>query len=361
MTENEDKLRIKDIARLANISAGTVDRVLHNRGEVRIETREKVLKIIDELGYTPNLLAKSLALKKTFRVCVLVPFSDEDNRYWNKPLEGLERAKHEIKDYSTKVEISTYRIDNEAEFEKKLAHLIDSGPDGIIFSPHFVECSTRLAEQCRLKGIPVIYLDSNISSDGVIGYFGQNAFLSGYMAARLMSYGLQKNANVMVLKLAKNKASFSHITKREQGFLSFFVDNPLLGVRTISVDIDLMTGDNPETVLSEIFAEEKEISGIFITNSRAHVIAPVLKKILQKHILLIGYDLVEESIPYLEEGLIDFLICQKPEEQGYRSVMAMFNYLLLKKPVDRMNYSPIDIIMKDNYQFYLKNINNLNE
>jgi LacI family transcriptional regulator len=356
MAENENKLRIKDIARLANISAGTVDRVLHNRGEVKGETREKVLKIVEELGYTPNLLAKSLALKKTFRICVLVPFSDEDNRYWDKPLEGIERAKHEIKDYSTKVEISTYGIDNEAEFEKKLSLLINSEPDGIIFSPHFVECSTLLMVQCRLKGIPVIFLDSNILTDGVIGYFGQNAFLSGYIAARLMSYGLKNNTKVLVIKLAKNKASFSHIIKREQGFLSFFNDNPKLGIASISVDIDLMTGDNPETVLSQILAEEKEISGIFITNSRVHIIAPMLKKMDMENILLIGYDLVEQSIPYLKEGIIDFLICQKPEEQGYRSVMAMFNFLLLKKPVDRMNYSPVDIIMKDNYVYYLKNL-----
>ena len=68
--------------------------------------------------------------------------------------------------------------------------------------------------------------------------------------------------------------------------------------------------------------------------------------------LLVGYDLIEENIKYLEEGVIDFLICQKPEDQGYRSIQAMFNYILMKKTVERVNYSPIDIIMKENITFY---------
>jgi LacI family transcriptional regulator len=58
--EPAGKIRIKDIAEKASVSIGTVDRVLHNRGEVAEETRQQVLNIIAKLGYTPNLLAKSL-------------------------------------------------------------------------------------------------------------------------------------------------------------------------------------------------------------------------------------------------------------------------------------------------------------
>ena len=50
-----DKIRIKDIARLANVSTGTVDRVLHNRGEVSAKSREKVEKVLKEINYQPNI------------------------------------------------------------------------------------------------------------------------------------------------------------------------------------------------------------------------------------------------------------------------------------------------------------------
>ena len=61
MTKN---IRILDIAKKAGVSIGTVDRVLHQRGEVSEETREKILKIIREFDYRPNILASTLASKK---------------------------------------------------------------------------------------------------------------------------------------------------------------------------------------------------------------------------------------------------------------------------------------------------------
>ena len=67
MAENNQKLRIKDIAVLAGVSEGTVDRVLHNRGDVSAKSREAVTKVLDEMNYSPNLLARSLASKKQYR------------------------------------------------------------------------------------------------------------------------------------------------------------------------------------------------------------------------------------------------------------------------------------------------------
>ena len=70
------------------------------------------------------------------------------------------------------------------------------------------------------------------------------------------------------------------------------------------------------------------------------------------NILLVGYDCIEENVHYLEKGRINFLICQKPEEQGYRGVMALYHHLILKIPIASIDYMPIDIITKENYEFY---------
>jgi LacI family transcriptional regulator len=64
MTTKSSKIRIKDIAEKAGVSIGTVDRVLHNRGDVRSETREKILQIVKEMGYTPNLFCQITCIKK---------------------------------------------------------------------------------------------------------------------------------------------------------------------------------------------------------------------------------------------------------------------------------------------------------
>src|SRR5512145_1070430 len=99
------RVTIKDIASMAKVSIGTVDRVLHNRGEVNHETHNRVMSLVDELGYTPNLLAKSLALKKKFTIAVLIPSAGEDNPFWNKPLEGFLVAEKELKDFNALIRI----------------------------------------------------------------------------------------------------------------------------------------------------------------------------------------------------------------------------------------------------------------
>ena len=62
--ERSDLLTMKDIAQLAGVSRGTVDRVLNNRGAVSPETAERIRSIMRAVNYTPNLAGKTLAIKK---------------------------------------------------------------------------------------------------------------------------------------------------------------------------------------------------------------------------------------------------------------------------------------------------------
>jgi LacI family transcriptional regulator len=50
--------------------------------------------------------------------------------------------------------------------------------------------------------------------------------------------------------------------------------------------------------------------------------------------------------------IIDFLICQKPQEQAYRGVMALYQHLAFAIPVEKKYFMPIDIITKENYTYY---------
>ena len=63
MQKNKN-IRLTDIARMANVSVGTVDRVIHNRGRVSEENIRRVKEIMEQVGYKPNLIARSLAVKK---------------------------------------------------------------------------------------------------------------------------------------------------------------------------------------------------------------------------------------------------------------------------------------------------------
>jgi LacI family transcriptional regulator len=81
------------------------------------------------------------------------------------------------------------------------------------------------------------------------------------------------------------------------------------------------------------------------------IVARYLQK-LNKKTILIGYDFLEENIDLLNEGSIDFLICQKPGEQAYKGIMTLYKHLVMALPVEEIVFMPIDIITKENYSYY---------
>jgi LacI family transcriptional regulator len=167
-----------------------------------------------------------------------------------------------------------------------------------------------------------------------------------------MHYGLPAGSWVLVLKLAWNKAITTHLQRREEGFLAYFNQPNTNGIQIHSLEIDLAGKNEPDQSLAMAISS-REVAGIFVTNSKVHKVARYLKS-YPKKVFLAGYDLIDDNLPYLREGMIDFLICQKPEEQGYNSTMAMFNYLLTRKPPMKINFSPIDILVKENVAYYLQ-------
>jgi LacI family transcriptional regulator len=75
---NPKSLGVKDIAKLANVSIGTVDRVLHNREGVSLKTKEKILAIIKQYNYEPNIIAQSLTKKNIKYFKAIIPKSSKD-------------------------------------------------------------------------------------------------------------------------------------------------------------------------------------------------------------------------------------------------------------------------------------------
>ena len=76
--ENAGIMTIKEIAREANVSIGTVDRVVHGRGRVAQKTTELVKKIIQESGYKPNIFGSRLSLSKDYIFAVIMPRLHQD-------------------------------------------------------------------------------------------------------------------------------------------------------------------------------------------------------------------------------------------------------------------------------------------
>jgi LacI family transcriptional regulator len=95
--------------------------------------------------------------------------------------------------------------------------------------------------------------------------------------------------------------------------------------------------------------------GIFITNSRAYRLINAMNVKDANRFVIIGYDMLEPNIQFLKESKINFIINQNAINQGYYGIMAFINHFVLKEPIEKKQYLPLDIIIKENVDFYILN------
>ncbi len=133
MPELERKLRkstvsfhttLKDVAELAGVSTKTVSRVVNNQGEISQETRQRVQAAIDQLGYRPNVLARSLIHQRTNTLGVVAWGIDYFGP--SRIVVGIEQQAHQL-DYSLFLNLMDKPVngDNEEVLYTLITHRVD--------------------------------------------------------------------------------------------------------------------------------------------------------------------------------------------------------------------------------------------
>lgn len=122
------RVTIKDVAREANVATSTVSRVLSNSNKISDETKKRVNNAIKKLNYTPNVVARGLANKKTRILAVILPKEAEDifsNPFFIQAMKGISICAQE-EDYYIMYGFNQDN-DNEKEWLKKFinSNLID--------------------------------------------------------------------------------------------------------------------------------------------------------------------------------------------------------------------------------------------
>jgi LacI family transcriptional regulator len=166
--------RIKDIAIKAGVSTGTVDRVIHNRGRVAPDVQKRVLEILEEMNYEPNLIARALGSKKDYRIAALIPDPAHDD-YWLEPQDGILKAEEGVKQYGVGVQqyiFNPYDVHSYIEQAKKLT---ETNPDGIFLSPIFYRDTMPFFTLWQEKNIPFVLFNTQISESGALSYVGQDS------------------------------------------------------------------------------------------------------------------------------------------------------------------------------------------
>ena len=282
-----------------------------------------------------------MAFNKKFRFAVFLP-QYEGLEYWIAPVLGIKKAAEEFERFGVKMEYFYYKYSSTA-FKKMAKKVLEEKFDGLLFAPIFYEESVLFLKEFKKKNILIIMIDSNIPEIEGLDYIGQDAYQSGFLAGKLISFGIKTETKVLIMKITREIESTSVYLQRIKGFYSFFKDNKELSNFKFS---EISLKDSESNKLSNKIFDG--INSVFVPNSRVYIVAKYLKDNNLKNIRVVGYDLLKQNLDYLNEGYIDFLINQKPEEQGYLGINHLYKKLVLKEDIEIINYIPLEIIVKEN-------------
>jgi LacI family transcriptional regulator len=349
----DQKPRIKDIAKMAGVSEGTVDRVLHNRGEVSAKSKEAVLKVLDEINYSPNLIARSLATKKHFNFICMIPDYQQGD-YWQQVEKAFHKAGRDFLQYNIHLDIQYFNQFDIRSFQDLTNKIGNMSPSAVILAPIFHDESLDFCEKLTRNDIPFSFIDSVIEEAGFTSYYGQNSTQSGYLAAKLLLNGLAPESKILVLR-TKRKGSISNQTNfRFEGFMNYYTRHAPQSMELVLIEITDEDDKKNKEAIQQIFEKKPGINAAIVFNSKAYKLANYLTQLNKTSIRMIGYDLLQKNIEHLKNDVISCLIAQSPGKQAYFTIRDLCAKLILKQEIKKINYVPIDIVIKENIDDYLE-------
>ncbi len=345
-------ITIKDIAARAGVSTGTVDRVLHKRPNVSKAALEKVNKALEELDYRPNMYASALAYNKTYNFYIVLP-KHEQEAYWDEIEEGAQACTDFRRDFGINLHFIYYERFNNAAFTRMVREFFSAKIDGVIIVPTTLEQTARFTEKLTDRQIPYVLLDSYMPDLKPLSFFGQDSFASGYFAARMLMLIANKEKEIAIMKQTRDgKVGSKQQANRETGFRHYMMDH-YPDIKIIEVDLPLDEEKKEyDGILEKFFKEHPLVHHCITFNSKAHIVGEFLQRSNRRNIQIMGYDMVAKNEECVRQGSISFLIAQHAYQQGYASVDALFNAIVMKREVNPVNYMPIEILTKENVDFY---------
>ena len=217
-----ERVRIKDIAAMAGVSVGTVDRVIHGRSGVSAESKLRVEKILEQLNYQPNMYASALASNKKYRFACLLP-QHEDGEYWSDVERGIQQAIQTYSDFHVSHSLTFYDPYDYHSFTDAANRILQDDPDGVLFSPTRPEFTGPFVVQLNPRAIPYIYIDSNVREHPALAFYGQNSYQSGIFAARMMmmAAGSETKEIAIFRKINDGIVGSNQQERREIGFRNY--------------------------------------------------------------------------------------------------------------------------------------------
>ncbi|MCF0243706.1 MAG: LacI family DNA-binding transcriptional regulator [Bacteroidaceae bacterium] len=346
------KIRIKDIAEQAGVSVGTVDRVLHNRPNVSEIARKKVEEVLDSINYKPNMYASALAYNKEYTFYVILP-QHSSEAYWAEIEEGIQKACEHRSDFNIETRTLYYSRYDMDDFMRQCDICIKAQPSAVVLVPVHADVTKPFTDKLHALDIPIMLLDSYLPELNPLSFFGQDSFSSGYFAAKMLMLLASRDKQIMLMKQMKNgKVSSKQQENREIGFKNYMRGHfPDVEILELDLPLETQPEDYAKT-LEEFFDSHPDVHHCITFASKAYLVGEFLIYTKRTDVKIMGYDMVPRNAECLRRGSISFLIAQHAFMQGFHCIDSLFKSIVLKQEIKPVNYMPIELLSKENVDFY---------
>lgn len=331
-------MTIKEIARIAGVSTGTVDRVIHNRGKVDPQKKIVIEKIIRECGYTPNVYAQNLKRVKDFKVGYLTPLLSSEDGYWNLVYKGVRHAHEDLGNPNFRICVYEYDRFSNGSFLNAGTKMVNDGILAcVMIAKPQSEAKKLIQDNPSLK---YVLLDSEVEGANPISTIGQDAIMGGRLAGRILC--LLSKAPKCFLTFSFRTSQIS--STRLIGFMRYCQER---NINVMATNIDQLS--DIQKVVKKAMEGENKIDGIFVPFFGGFIVANELNKlVLCPDIPIVAYDLLSSNRKALINGDISCLLSQRPIYQGYASIWQIYNSIVLGLNVEKKVEVQVDVLFKEN-------------
>lgn len=337
---------IRQIAELAGVSRGTVDRVLNHRGAVNPQTAEKVLAIARQLDYKPNRAGLVLAAqKKNLRLGVIL--FGKGNPFFDDVVSGIRQAEEELANYNCEILLKWTPVDSRQQL-KAIDEMLEKGVNGIAISPTNDPAIARKIDALYEQDIPVVTLNTDIKDCKRLAFVGSNYYQTGATAAGLMRLIAGAGKSDVYVGIVSGSDEILCHTERIAGFQSAVADEKMIHiVATVTNDDD---DDTSYERTKKMLQKHPEINALFFAASGIYGgCRAALDLGKAKDCTIIAYDAVPSTCQLVSDNIISATICQQPLLQGSMPLEILFSYLAAgDKPKQELNYTTVDIRIREN-------------
>lgn len=346
----EKRITIKDIAQLAGVSLGSVHCALNGKPGVSEKTREDIIRIANEHGYRPNVIAASLK-RKPIKIAAAIPaLTGENKLYYSAIWEGVSDYINTLSDYNIELFSAPYYDSLHNSQVIEMQSLMERDDINGLISVGYTPTKGLIAlQQVKEKNIPMVLVGNDVPNSGRLCCVLPNYLMVGRTIAELMFRQVSPDAHLLIC------AGFVQIPSNYlivEGFQSYMKEhgfsNPVHIVHSSQED------DEACKRASQVL-ETYPIKGCFATTSRSSaMLARMLtKRVDRNDIFCIGMDLFQENIQALKDGVFDNLVHNNPYKSAYMATKILVDYLLKDlRPAMPTLYVGSEIVFQSNLPMY---------